>query len=68
MNWQSFGRTNSKSQSPRDRALKLFIEVLEDRQVPALLLAAGSESLADDPTLLKYPGLKTPYSGGPAFG
>ena len=63
MNWQSFGRTNSKSKRTRDRAVQLFIEVLEDRQVPALLLAAGSESLADDPTLLKYPGLKTPYSG-----
>ena len=63
MNWQSFGRANSKSQATRDRALQLLIEVLEDRQVPALLLAAGSETLPDDPTLLKYPGLKTPYSG-----
>lgn len=64
MNWQSFGRANSKSHNTsRDRALQLLIEVLEDRQVPALLLAAGSETLPDDPSLLRYPGLKTPYTG-----
>ena len=62
MNWQSFGRATPSSPS-RNRALQLMLEALEERQVPALLLAAGSEAFADDPTLLKYPGLTTPYTG-----
>ncbi len=63
MNWQSFGRTNLSHSPSRNRALQLMLEALEERQVPALLLAAGSEPFADDPTLLKYPGLTTPYTG-----
>ncbi len=63
MNWHSFGRTNLPLSTSRNRALQLMLEALETRQVPALLLSAGSEAFADDPTLLKYPGLTTPYTG-----
>lgn|GEM_PF-3422101 len=62
MNWQSFGSGKTKK-SPHmsPKARRLLLEALEDRTVPALLLNAGSQEVLDDPNLLKFPGLKTPF-------
>jgi len=62
MNWQTFGSRDQKPSRQNQRAIRLLLEALEDRQVPALLMDMGSESLTDDPDLMKFPGMKTPYS------